>query len=94
MLYNVGFADPSSAMAEEDNNLRDFEKTLQQLEKIVSRMESGELGLEDSLEQFEKGVKLAKTCQDRLANAELRVTQLIEKNGLQQTVPLEDLDED
>ena len=94
MLYNQPFANASSEMAENEDKLRDFEKTLQQLEKIVSKMESGELGLEDSLEQFEKGVKLAKACQDRLASAELRVTQLIEKNGLQQTVPLEDLDED
>ncbi|MGD8841237.1 MAG: exodeoxyribonuclease VII small subunit, partial [Gammaproteobacteria bacterium] len=38
-------------MAENEDKLRDFEKTLQQLEKIVSKMESGELGLEDSLEQ-------------------------------------------
>jgi exodeoxyribonuclease VII small subunit len=81
-------------MADKQDDLRDFEKTLQQLEKIVSNMESGELGLEDSLAQFEQGMKLAKTCQDRLANAELRVSQLIEKNGLQQTVPLEEIDED
>ena len=81
-------------MAETKDNLRDFEKSLQHLEKIVGQMESGELGLEESLEQFEKGIKLAKNCQDKLANAELRVEQLIEKNGLQQTVPLEDLDED
>jgi len=94
MLYNHRFVKADRAMAENEDNLKDFEKTLQQLEKIVSRMESGELGLEDSLEQFEKGVKLAKSCQDRLADAELRVTQLIEKNGLQQTAPLEDLDED
>ncbi len=77
-------------MADTKDNLKDFEKSLQQLEKIVGNMESGELGLQDSLEQFEKGIKLAKTCQDTLANAELRVEQLIEKNGLQQTVPLED----
>ncbi len=81
-------------MAESKDNLRDFEKSLQHLEKIVSQMESGELGLEESLEQFEKGIKLAKNCQDKLANAELRVEQLIEKNGLQQTIPFEDLDED
>jgi len=81
-------------MAENKDKLRDFEKSLQQLEKIVANMESGELGLEQSLEQFEKGIKLAKTCQDTLANAELRVEQLIEQNGLQQTVPFEDLDED
>jgi len=81
-------------MAESKDKLKDFEKSLQQLEKIVGSMESGELGLEESLEQFEKGIKLAKTCQDTLANAELRVEQLIEKNGLQQTVPFEDIDED
>ena len=81
-------------MAETKDNFRDFEKSLQHLEKIVSQMESGELGLEESLEQFEKGIKLAKNCQDKLANAELRVEQLIEKNGLQQTIPFEDLDED
>ena len=80
-------------MADSKDNLKDFEKSLQHLEKIVSNMESGELGLEESLQQFEKGIKLARNCQDTLANAELRVEQLIEKNGLQQTVPFEDLDE-
>ena len=81
-------------MAESKDKLKDFEKSLQHLEKIVANMESGELGLEESLEQFEKGIKLAKTCQDTLANAELRVDQLIEQNGLQQTVPFEEVDED
>jgi exodeoxyribonuclease VII small subunit len=81
-------------MAESKDKLKDFEKSLQHLEKIVNNMESGELGLEESLEQFEQGIKLAKTCQDTLANAEIRVEQLIEKNGLQQTVPFEGLDED
>ena len=81
-------------MPDEKDNLKDFEKSLQSLEKIVSHMESGELGLEESLAQFENGIKLARTCQDTLASAELRVEQLIEKNGLQQTVPFEDLDED
>lgn len=77
-------------MPKTENNLKDFEKALQQLEKIVSRMESGELGLEESLNQFEQGIKLAKNCQDTLTDAESRVEQLIEKNGLQQTIPFED----
>jgi exodeoxyribonuclease VII small subunit len=84
----------NTKMPETENNLKDFEKALQQLEKIVNTMESGELGLEDSLSQFEQGIKLAKTCQDTLSNAESRVEQLIEKNGLQQTIPFEDVDED
>ena len=81
-------------MPKSDEKLKDFEKSLAELEKIVGRMEGGELGLEESLNQFEKGIELAKNCQDTLANAELRVEQLIEKNGLQQTIPFEDLDED
>ena len=94
MHYNDAILITSSHMADNKDNLKDFEKSLQSLEKIVSHMESGELGLEESLAQFENGIKLARTCQDTLANAELRVEQLIEKNGLQQTVPFEDLDED
>ncbi len=81
-------------MAESKDKLRDFEKSLQNLEKIVSKMESGELGLEESLEQFEKGIGLAKNCQDTLANAEFRVEQLVEKNGLQQTATFEDINDD
>jgi len=80
-------------MTDSKDNLKDFEKSLQNLEKIVSNMESGELGLEESLAQFEKGIKLARNCQDTLTNAEFRVEQLIEKNGLQQTIPFEDIDE-
>jgi len=80
-------------MADSKDNLKDFEKSLQNLEKVVSNMESGELGLEESLAQFEKGIKLARNCQDTLTNAEFRVEQLIEQNGLQQTIPFEDLDD-
>jgi exodeoxyribonuclease VII small subunit len=94
MHYNNAIPTKSSKMSDNKDNLKDFEKSLLSLEKIVSHMESGELGLEESLAQFENGIKLARTCQDTLANAELRVEQLIEKNGLQQTVPFEDLDED
>ena len=81
-------------MPNNQSNLKDFEKSLQQLEKIVNAMESGELGLEDSLNQFEEGIKLAKSCQDTLSNAESRVEKLIEKNGLQQTIPFDSPDED
>jgi exodeoxyribonuclease VII small subunit len=81
-------------MTESKDKLKDFEKSMQHLEKIVGQMESGELGLEESLERFEQGIRLAKSCQDTLANAEMRVEQLIEKNGLQQTVAFEEPDED
>lgn len=77
-------------MSNPDKSIKDFETSLSQLEQIVQSMESGELGLEQSLQQFEKGIKLAKNCQNALSNAELKVNQLIEDNGLQQSIPFEE----
>lgn len=54
----------------------DFEKTLAELEAVVARMEQGELSLEDSLKEYERGIALTRTCQKALAEAEQRVTQL------------------
>ena len=80
-------------MSGADKSIKDFETSLQQLEQIVQQMESGELGLQASLEQFEKGIQLAKVCQTALSSAELKVNQLIEENGLQQSIPFEESDD-
>lgn len=70
----------------------DFEASLKALEEIVSKMESGDLSLEDSLNAFENGVKLSRDCQTALEQAEQRVTQLIEKNGKIETQTFESLE--
>ncbi len=56
----------------------DFEKSLAELEKLVTDLERGELSLEQSLAQFERGVKLARQCQGALQEAEQRVLKLTE----------------
>jgi len=58
-----------------------FEKSLEELEGIVEDLESGDLSLENSLKSFEKGIKLARQCQEQLSKAELQVQKLIEENG-------------
>ena len=50
-----------------------FETSLTQLEAIVAKLEDGDLPLEESLELFEKGIKLSRDCRERLANAERRI---------------------
>jgi exodeoxyribonuclease VII small subunit len=50
-----------------------FEAALEQLQTTVKRLESGELSLEQSLSQFEEGVKLTRLCQEQLSAAERRV---------------------
>ena len=61
----------------------DFEATLKELEDLVKQMESGDLGLEDSLRAFERGVKLTRQCQAALKNAELRVRALTENDDFE-----------
>lgn len=52
---------------------QDFETALAQLDSLVSRMESGTLPLDESLAVYEKGVELARICQQRLDHAEQQV---------------------
>ncbi len=57
-----------------------FEEAVEKLEAIVDAMESGELPLESLMAKFEEGTKLAKICQTKLSQAEVKVQQL-EKNA-------------
>ena len=61
----------------------DFEAALTELEGLVQRMEGGELSLDDSLREFERGVQLTRICQDALKAAELRVKLLSADNDEQ-----------
>ncbi len=50
-----------------------FEVALSRLEKIVEAMESGEVGLEESLKRYEEGVGLARTCHQKLNEIQKRI---------------------
>ena len=52
---------------------RSFEECLEALEKVVERIESGELSLEDSLATFEDGVRLVRSCNRKLNDVERRI---------------------
>ena len=70
-------------MAGESTNstsIADFEKSLEELEKLVRALEQGELPLEQSLAAFERGVKLTRECQSALKSAEQRVEQLVQNS--------------
>lgn len=53
-----------------------FEDALEQLEAIIQRIESGQIGLEASIAEYERGVALLKRCRDVLKHAEQRVEEL------------------
>ncbi len=58
-----------------------FEDALGELETLVKQLESGEQSLDESLEQFERGVSLARFCQQSLSEAGQKVKMLAEADG-------------
>jgi exodeoxyribonuclease VII small subunit len=63
---------PDSKQAD-TSQIAEFEKSLDELEKLVARMEQGDQSLDDSLKSFERGISLYRNCQGALEQAELRV---------------------
>jgi exodeoxyribonuclease VII small subunit len=63
---------------ENDSAGLDFEAAMEALETLVSGMESGDMALEVSLQQFEKGIRLSRRCQELLNDAEQRVKILLD----------------
>ena len=64
-------------MAEKDKEQR-FEDQLAKLEEIVARLEDEGVGLEESLDLFERGMGLVRSCRERLEKVEQRVAQLMQ----------------
>ncbi len=61
---------------------KNFEQSIKLLEEIVSKLEGSEISLEESIALFEEGVKLTKSCQKMLDEAEKKVSVLmIDENG-------------
>ncbi|EOD01726.1 exodeoxyribonuclease VII small subunit [Caldisalinibacter kiritimatiensis] len=56
----------------------DFESAIKELEKIVNNLENGELTLEESFKEFQRGVELYKYCNDFINNVEGKVKLLLE----------------
>lgn len=54
----------------------DFDQALEEVERIIARIESGEIGLEQSITEYERGAGLLRVCRDRLVKAEQKVKDL------------------
>ncbi|MGY6535818.1 MAG: exodeoxyribonuclease VII small subunit [Pararhodobacter sp.] len=71
---DAGWADDASAMS--------FEEALKELESVVSRLEAGDVPLEESIALYERGARLKAHCEARLAQAQARIEQITQaENG-------------
>jgi len=84
---NQGY--PATFMVRKAQKLN-FEASITALEELVKKMEGGEFSLEESLAQFERGISLARACQQALREAEQKVVQLTkDANGGETLIPFE-----
>ena len=79
---------------DQNNDLGGLEKSLEQLEALVTRLESGDLPLEQALKEFEHGVKLSRQCQAALQEAEQKVEILLKKTATAEPSPFTATSED
>lgn len=84
-------------MAKEDGKIPEdiqslsFEAALKALEEIVSRLESGEISLEDSIETYTRGTHLKRHCEEKLKSAQEKIEQITldEKGEVKGTKPFD-----
>jgi exodeoxyribonuclease VII small subunit len=69
-----------------------LEKSLEQLESLIDELESGDLPLDTAMKKFEEGIKLTRSCQSALKDAEQRVEILLKSAGGEEA--LQDFDAD
>ena len=66
-----------------------FEESLERLEELVDRMESGELSLEEMIKHFEEGSKLVDVCSAKLDEVEKKIEKLVKRDGALKEEPFE-----
>ena len=58
-----------------------FEESLEQLETIVKKLETGEVPLDDAITEFNEAMRLAKNCDEKLKSAEEAITKIVNPDG-------------
>lgn len=76
-------------MTKKKDSVFNFEESLASLESLVTAMEDGDLSLEESLQAFEKGIRLTRECQTALQKAEQKVQVLINENDDPEQIDLD-----
>lgn len=68
-------------MAKTEEKELTFEESLEKLENIVKKLESGEIPLDDAINEFNQAMKLAKNCDEKLKAAEEAITKIVNPDG-------------
>ncbi len=77
-------------MNEKEKNHKSFETMIEELETIVKELESGNVDLDIAIDKYTEAMKLAKSCGDRLNDANERVNKVLKENGLLEDFNIEE----
>ena len=66
---------------EKDKKEKNFEESMQELATIVSKLEEGDVLLDDAIKEFQKAMELAKVCDEKLKTAEEAIHKIVDENG-------------
>ena len=69
--------------------IQTYEENIEQIDEILEKLENGELSLEDSINEYEKAIKLIKESEKLLEIGEGKVLKVLEKNGKLETENLD-----
>ena len=58
-----------------------FEESLEKLEEIVNKLESGDVPLDDAIDEFNNAMQLVKICENKLSSAEESIAKIVKDNG-------------
>lgn len=58
-----------------------FEESLEKLEEIVTKLENGDVPLDDAIDEFNKAMQLVKLCNNKLTAAEESIAKIVQDNG-------------
>ena len=58
-----------------------FEESLEKLEEIVNKLESGDVPLDDAIDEFNNAMQLVKICNEKLNSAEEAIAKIVQENG-------------
>ncbi|BAM47309.1 exodeoxyribonuclease VII small subunit [Amphibacillus xylanus] len=72
------------------DNKRTFESTMAELEAIVKKLEADDVPLEDAISYYEKGMRLSKWCDEKLAQVEKQMANIITEEGEIKPIDLEE----
>lgn len=82
-----------SQLTEESKPDLTFEQAMQKLEETVRKLESGELSLTDSIEQYKQSMTLVQFCRKQLDEAEFEIEKLLERDDTLTTEPMQGVGE-